>query len=124
MDRVGADFVRCLSMLRDRLGAHPVAIQLPIGREDQYKGLVDLIEQIGYVWDENDETLGKEFKKVPIPADMNDQVKDYREKMIEGLAEVDEHLMEKYVHGESISAEELKAAARKGTIAMTLFPVI
>jgi elongation factor G len=111
-------------MLKDRLGAHPVAIHLPIGREDQFKGLVDLIEQVGYVWDENDETLGKEFKKVAIPADMANQVKDYREKMIEGLAEVDEHLMEKYVHGEPISADELKAAVRKGTIAMKLFPVI
>jgi elongation factor G len=124
MDRVGADFFRCLSMLRDRLGAHPVAIQLPLGREDQYKGLVDLIEQVGYVWDENDETLGKDFKKVPIPADMAEQVKDYREKMIEGLAEVDDHLMEKYVGGQTISIDELKAAVRKGTIAMKLFPVI
>jgi elongation factor G len=124
MDRIGADFFRCLSMLRDRLGAHPVAIQLPIGREDQYKGLVDLVEQVGFVWDENDETLGKDFKKVPIPADMTEQVKEYREKMIEGLAEVDDHLMEKYVGGESISTDELKAAIRKGTIAMKLFPVI
>jgi elongation factor G len=124
MDRVGADFFRCLSMLRDRLGAHPVAIQLPIGREDQYKGLVDLVDQVAYVWDEDDETLGKEFKKVAIPADMADQVKEYREKMIEGLAEVDDHLMEKYVGGESISTDELKAAIRKGTIVMKLFPVI
>jgi len=124
MDRIGADFFRCLDMLRDRLGAHPVAIQLPIGREDQYKGLVDLIEQTGYVWDENDETLGKEFKKVPVPADMADQVREYREKMIEGLAEVDDHLMEKYVGGEPISIEELRAAVRKGTIAMKVFPVI
>jgi len=93
MDRVGADFYRCLDMLKSRLGAHPVAIQLPIGREDQYLGLVDLIEQVAYVWDENDETLGKEFKKVAVPADMAEQVKEYREKMIEGLAEVDgEHL--------------------------------
>ena len=124
MDRIGADFFRCLSMLRDRLGAHPVAIQLPIGREDQYKGLVDLVDQVAYVWDENDETLGKDFKKVAIPADMTEQVKEYREKMIEGLAEVDDHLMEKYVGGESISTDELKAAIRKGTIAMKLFPVI
>src|SRR5690242_18607888 len=124
MDRIGADFFRCLAMLRDRLGAHPVAVQLPIGREDQYKGLVDLIEQVAYVWDENDETLGKEFKKIAIPADMAEQVKEYREKMIEGLAEVDDHLMEKYVDGDAISVDELKAAVRKGTIAMKLFPVI
>jgi elongation factor G len=124
MDRIGADFFRCLDMLRSRLGAHAVAIQLPIGREDQFLGVVDLIEQVGYVWDENDETLGKEFKKVAVPADMAEQVKDYREKMIEGLAEVDDHLMEKYVGGEVISADELKAALRKGTIAMKVFPVI
>jgi elongation factor G len=124
MDRVGADFYRCLDMLRSRLGAHPVAIQLPLGREDQFRGIIDLIEQVAYIWDEDDETLGKDFKKIAIPADMAEQVKEYREKMIEGLAEVDDHLMEKYVHGDTIGVEELKAAARKGTIAMTLFPVI
>jgi len=124
MDRVGADFYRCLEMLRSRLGAHPVAIHLPIGREDQYTGLVDLIDQVALVWDEGDETLGKEYKQVDIPAELREQVKEYRDKMIEGLAEVDEHLMEKYVHGEAITADELKAAVRKGTIAMTLFPVI
>ncbi len=124
MDRVGADFYRCLDMLRDRLGAHPVPIQVPIGKEDQYRGLVDLIGQVALVWDENDETLGKEFKTVPIPADMADAVKEYREKMIEGLAEVDEHLMEKYVGNQAISADELRAAVRKGTIAMKLFPVL
>ena len=124
MDRIGADFYRCLDMLRSRLGAHPVAIHLPIGREDQYQGLVDLIDQVALVWDEDDETLGKEYKKVEIPTELREQVKEYREKMVEGLAEVDEHLMEKYVHGEAISPEELKRAVRKGTIAMTLFPVL
>jgi elongation factor G len=124
MDRVGADYYRCLDMLRSRLGAHPVAIHLPIGREDQYKGLIDLIDQVALVWDEGDETLGKEYQTIEIPADLRDLVKEYREKMIVGLAEVDEHLMQKYVHGEAISPEELKAAVRKGTIAMTLFPVL
>src|SRR5438874_5396921 len=124
MDRVGADFYRCLDMLRSRLVAHPVAVQLPLGREDQFRGIIDLIEQVAYIWDEDDETLGQDFKKIAIPADMAEHVKEYREKMIEGLAEVDDHLMEKYVHGDTIGVEELKAAARKGTIAMTLFPVI
>src|SRR5256884_660841 len=124
MDRVGADYFRCIEMLKSRLGAHPVAIQIPIGREDQYRGLVDLIDQVALVWQEDDETLGKEYKQVPIPADLTDLVREYREKLIEGLAEVDEHLMEKYVHGEPITAEELKAAVRKGTIAMRVFPVI
>jgi elongation factor G len=124
MDRVGADFYHCLDMVRERLGAHPVAIQVPLGCEDQYKGLVDLVDEVALVWDESDESLGKEFKKTPVPADMVDLVKEYREKMIEGLAEVDEHLMAKYVGGEPITGEELRAAVRKGTIAMTLFPVL
>src|SRR3989442_12710308 len=124
MDRIGADYYRCLDMLRQRLGAHPVPVQIPIGREDEYIGLIDLINEKALVWDENDETLGKEYRQVAIPADLRDQVKEYREKMIEGLAEVDEHLMEKYVHGEAITAGELKKAVRKGTIAMTLFPVL
>ena len=124
MDRIGADYYRCIEMLKSRLGAHPVALHIPIGREDQYRGLVDLIDQTALVWDENDETLGKEFKKVAVPADLDDTVKEYREKMIEALAEVDDHLMEKYVGGETITPAELKAAVRKGTIAMTVFPVL
>jgi elongation factor G len=124
MDRVGADYYRCLDMLRDRLGAHPVAIQIPIGREDGYRGLVDLVDEVALVWDEGDETLGKEFTKTEIPSDLREQVKEYRDKMIEGLAEVDEHLMAKYVHGEPITADQLKGAVRKGTIGMRLFPVL
>jgi elongation factor G len=123
MDRVGADFYRCLDMIKSRLGAHPVAIQIPIGREDQYTGLVDLIDQVAMVWSD-DATLGKEFTKVDVPADMLDLVKEYREKMIEGLAEVDDHLMAKYVGGETITPDELKAAVRKGTTLMKLFPVL
>jgi elongation factor G len=124
MDRVGADYYRCLDMLRDRLGAHPVPIQIPIGREDQYRGLVDLIDQVALIWDENDETLGKEYKRIDIPADLVDQVKEYREKMIEALAEVDEHLLEKYVASMPISPEEIKTAVRKGAVTLKLFPVI
>ncbi len=124
MDRVGADYYRSIEMVRERLGAHPVLLQIPIGREDQYRGLVDLIDQVGLVWNDDDESLGKEYTKIEIPADMAEQVKEYREKMIEGLAEVDEHLMEKYVHGEPITPAELKAAVRKGTISMKLFPVL
>jgi elongation factor G len=124
MDRVGADYFRCLDMLRERLGAHPVAIQVPIGREDGFRGLVDLVDQVARVWEEDDETLGRDFKLVPIPEDMADFVREYREKMIEGLAEVDDAVMEKYVGGEPISADELRAALRKSTTQMRLFPVI
>jgi elongation factor G len=124
MDRVGADYYQCLDMLRARLGAHAVPIQIPMGREDQYRGLVDLIDQTALVWDEDDESLGKEYRKVEIPADLREQAKEYREKMIEALAEVDEHLMGKYVGSEPISPDEIRAAVRKGTIALKLFPVI
>jgi elongation factor G len=123
MDRVGADFYRSLEMVRTRLGAHPVAIQIPVGAEDKFVGLVDLIEMKAYVWSD-DETLGKEFQTVDIPADLRDQAHEYREKLIEGLAEVDDHLMEKYVGGQEISTEEIQSAVRKGTIAMKLFPVL
>ncbi|MBI4594327.1 MAG: elongation factor G, partial [Candidatus Rokubacteria bacterium] len=124
MDRIGADFYRCLDMLRDRLGAHPVAVQIPIGREHQYRGLVDLIDEVALVWPETEETLGKEYQTTAIPADLVDLAREYREKLIEGLAEVDEHLMEKYVGNEPISADELKAAVRRGTILMKVFPVL
>jgi elongation factor G len=124
MDRVGADFYRCLAMLKDRLGAHPVAIQVPIGREDGFRGVVNLVEQVAYVWDEDASSLGQKFSTLEIPADMREVVAEYREKMIEGLAEVDDHLMEKYLSGEKISPEEIKAAVRAGTISMKLFPVI
>ncbi len=123
MDRVGADYVRCLEMLKDRLGAHPVPIQIPLGREDQFKGVINLIEQVAYVWPEDD-SLGQTFETVDIPADLKAQAAEYREKMIEGLAEVDDHLMEKYLSGEKVSPEEIKAAVRAGTISMKLFPVI
>jgi elongation factor G len=123
MDRVGADFYRCLAMLKERLGAHPVPIQIPIGREDQFRGMVNLIEQVAYVW-EDDDSLGQTFTTQEIPAELLPQVKEYREKMIEALAEVDEHLMEKYLGEEKISPEEIKAAVRAGTILMKLFPVI
>ena len=124
MDRVGADYYHCLDMLKSRLGAHPVPIHVPIGREDRYRGLVDLIDQTARIWEEADETLGREYKTGPVPPDMADLVAEYRDKMIEALAEVDEHLMEKYIGSEPISVEELRAAVRKGAIAMRLFPVL
>ena len=123
MDRVGADYFRCLAMLKDRLGAHAVPIQIPLGREDQFKGVINLIEQVAYVWSDS-EDLGQSFETVEIPGEFKDQAAEYREKMIEGLAEVDDHLMEKYLSGEKVTPDEIKAAVRAGTIAMKLFPVI
>ena len=123
MDRVGADYYRCLAMLKDRLGAHPVAIQIPLGREDKFKGVINLIEQTAYVWSDSGD-LGQSFETVDIPAEFKAQADEYREKMIEGLAEVDDHLMEKYLGGEKVTPEEIKAAVRAGTISMKLFPII
>jgi elongation factor G len=120
---VGADYYRCLAMLKDRLGAHAVPIQIPLGREDQFKGVIDLIEQVAYVWSDS-EDLGQSFETVEIPADFKDQAAEYREKMIEGLAEVDDHLMEKYLSGEKATSAEIKAALRTGTNTMKLFPII
>src|SRR5881409_2743891 len=82
MDRVGADYFQSIGMIKSRLGAHPVPIQIPIGREDQYRGLVDLIDQVALVWQEDDETLGKEYTQVPVPADLAALVHEYREKLI------------------------------------------
>src|SRR5262249_44672217 len=107
MDRIGADYYQCIDMVRSRLGAHPVRLQTPMGGEAQSRGRVDLIDEVGLVWTDDDDSLGKEYTKTPVPADMQEQVKEYREKMIGGLAEVDEPLMEKYVHGEPISPAEL-----------------
>jgi elongation factor G len=123
MDRVGADYFRCLDMLKDRLGAHPVPIQIPVGREDKFRGVVNLIEQVAYIWPDSDD-LGQTFETVDIPAEAKQQAAEYREKMIEALAEVDDHLMEKYLAGEKVSPEEIKAAVRAGTISIKLFPVI
>jgi elongation factor G len=123
MDRVGADYFRCLTMLKDRLGAHPVPIQIPVGREEHFRGVVNLIEEVAYMWPD-DGNLGQTYETVEVPADMREQVREYREKMIEGLAEVDDHLMEKYLGGEKISPEEIRAAVRAGTISMRVFPVI
>jgi elongation factor G len=125
MDRTGADFYRCLEMIKSRLGATPVAIQLPLGREDGYRGLIDLVDEVALVWpDAGVEDLGQTFERVPVATEDAVQVKEYRERMIEALAEVDESLMEKYLGDEKITAEEVRAALRAGTLAMKLVPVL
>jgi elongation factor G len=122
MDRAGADYQRCMDMMRTRLHAKPVAIQLPLGAEDSFRGIIDLIESKAIVF--RDETLGSEFTIEEIPADYKDTVHEYRERLIEAASEADEKLFEKFVHGESISNEELKAAIRKATIAIKVTPVL
>src|SRR6202012_608357 len=113
MDRVGADFYRAVDTIVDRLKARPVAIQIPVGAEDQFKGVIDLVEMKAVLW--RDETLGAQFDVVEIPADLLDKAKEYREHMIEAVSEFDDALFEKFVNGETLSNEEVKAGIRKAT---------
>ena len=123
MDRTGANFFRVLEMMNDRLGATPVAIQIPIGAEDNFKGVVDLIEMKGYVWTKEDDH-GMSFEEIEIPADLKDQAEEYRAKMIETAVEADEELMEKYLDGGEISNDEIRKALRIGTIGLQFNPVL
>ncbi len=122
MDRIGADFYAGLKSMVDRLGANPVPIQLPIGREAEYRGSVDLVAMKAYLYD--DETLGAKYVVEDIPASMTDIAKEYREKMLDAVAEFDEHAMEKYLNGQSLSTEEIKRAIRAGAISMKITPVL
>ncbi|MEG6617507.1 elongation factor G [Peptococcaceae bacterium 1198_IL3148] len=121
MDRIGANFFNGLQMMRDRLGANPVAIQLPIGAEENFVGIVDLVKQKAYIYTDD---LGTTADTVEIPEDMKDLVAEYREKLLEAVADSDEELMMKYLEGEEISEEELIAAIRKATIAVKINPVL
>ena len=122
MDRAGADFFMSVQSMVDRLGANPVPIQIPIGAEEKFRGTIDLVEMKAVYFD--DETLGAKYVEGDIPDDMMPTARQYREKMLEALSDVDENIMEKFLGGEDISAEEIKAALRKGTIQMRLTPVI
>ena len=121
MDTMGADFFRCIKMLHDRLHANGVAIQLPIGQEDTFRGIVDLVDMNAEVYYDD---MGNDMRTEPIPEDMREQAEEYRNILVEAVAENDEELMEKYLEGEEITREELKAAIRKETIANTLVPVV
>jgi elongation factor G len=122
MDRPGADYERCMSMMRSRLHANPVAIQYPLGKEDTFKGIIDLINEKAILY--RDETLGAEYEVEDVPAEYKDIVHQYREKIIEAACEADEKLFEKFVGGEKITNDELMAGIRKGTIAIKLTPVL
>jgi elongation factor G len=121
MDRVGADYLRVVSMIEERLKAHPVVVQLPIGAEETFKGIVDLVTGKAFIWD--DDKLGAKYRSVDVPADMVEQVAEYREKLVEAVADCDEGLMEKYLDGKEVSAEEIAKALRIGTIQMSITPV-
>jgi elongation factor G len=122
MDRPGADYERCMQMMRARLHANPVAVQYPLGKEDTFKGIIDLLNEKAILY--RDETLGAEYTIEEVPAEYKDIVHEYREKIIEAACESDEALFEKFVGGQKISNDELTAAIRKGTIAIKLTPVL
>ncbi len=122
MDKIGADFFNCLQMMRDRLGIEPLAIQLPIGAEDQLEGVIDLIKMKEIIWD--GEALGATYHEQDIRADLADQAAEYREKMIEMAVEFDDAAMEAYLEGNEPSETTLKACIRKGTISGDLVPVL
>ena len=120
MDIMGADFLRVVEMIRERLGANAVPVQLPIGAEDTFVGVIDLMEMRAFTFEGK---TGDEIKEQDIPADMQAQAEEYREKMVESIAETDEELMEKYLNGEEPSVDELKAALRKACLAVEITPV-
>ncbi|MCP4354811.1 MAG: elongation factor G [Proteobacteria bacterium] len=122
MDRMGANFANGVKMIRERLQANAVPIQLPIGAEEHFKGLVDLVENKAYIW--NDESMGADFETVDVPADMADQVAEARDLMIESVVEQDDAIMEKYLEGTMPTVEELKMVIRKATLACDIFPVL
>lgn len=122
MDRVGADFFRGVQMIKDRLKANAVPIQLPVGKEEGFKGVIDLVSMKAIIW--NDESLGATYNEEDIPADLLDEAKEYREKMIEEISSHDDALMEKYLGGEALTESEIMAAIRACTIGIKIIPVI
>jgi elongation factor G len=122
MDKVGADFFKCLDDIRTRLGARPVAVQLPIGTENQFRGVIDLVRMKGVVWDE--ETLGAKYHDVDIPAELLDEAKKYREQMIEAAVELDDEVMASYLDGKEPDEATLKRLIRKATIGGIFYPVL
>jgi elongation factor G len=122
MDKVGADFFRCLEEIQSRLGAKPVAIQLPIGSENLFRGIIDLVRMKGVIWEE--EGLGAKYHDIEIPDDMLAQAKEYREKMIEAAVDLDDTVMAAYLDGQEPDEATLKRLIRKATISSTFFPVL
>ena len=121
MDKIGADYFQCLKDIVDRLGAKPVALQLPIGAEAGFKGIIDLVRMVGVVWDE--ETLGAKYHDIEIPAELLDQAKEYREKLVEAAVELDDDATTAYLEGKEPDEATLKRLVRQATIASKFFPV-
>ena len=122
MDKIGADFFKCLDDIKTRLGAKPVAIQLPIGSEQNFKGIIDLVRMKGVVWD--DESLGAKYHDIDIPADMTEQAKEYHDKMIEAVCELDDDAATAYLEGKMPDEAAVKKLLRKAVITGAFFPVL
>ena len=122
MDRVGADYKRTIQMMRDRLGASPLPLQLPLGKEGDFAGVIDLVEMKGIIYDAT--SLGATYQVIEIPADLKAEALRYREKIVEKAAEADESLMERYIEGVGIAPEEIRAAIRKATVEHQVVPVL
>jgi elongation factor G len=122
IDKMGADFEHAIDTIRKRLSARPVAIQIPIGQEDKFKGVIDLIDMKAIVW--KDETLGAEYETEEVPADLKKKAEAFRTQLVETVAENDDEMLHKFLEGETISPEELRSSLRKSTIALKLFPVV
>ncbi len=123
MDRIGADFYNVEKQIKERLKANPVPIQIPIGAEDNFKGVVDLVRMKALVW-EDEAALGSKYEIVDIPAELQEKAEEYREKLIEAVAETDEELMEKYFSGEELTEEEIKQAIKKATLNIEIVPML
>ena len=123
MDRIGADFFRCVEQVKDRLNGNPIPLQIPIGSEDDFRGVVDLVTMKGIIWNEDD--LGMTYKEVDIPEDLASTANEWRDKMLEAVAESDEVLMEKYFENpESITVDEIENAIRQATLSMSITPML
>ena len=123
MDRTGADFYEVERQIRDRLKANAVPIQLPIGAEENFKGIIDLVTMKATVWSDDQSKMGQEYEVIDIPADMVDKANEYREKLIEAISECDETLLEKFMEGEELSEAEIKAGIKKATLAIEIIPM-
>jgi elongation factor G len=122
IDKMGADFEHAVDTIRKRLNAKPIAIQIPIGQEDKFKGVVDLIEMKSIIWE--DDTIGAEYTSGPIPAELQKKADAFHAQLVETVAENDDEMLHKFLEGETISPAELRASLRKSTIALKLFPVV
>ncbi|RWA18635.1 elongation factor G [Mycolicibacterium brumae DSM 44177] len=123
MDKLGADFYFSVRTMEERLGARAIPIQLPIGAENDFEGVVDLVEMVAKVW-RGETKMGEKYEVVEIPADLADKVEEYRTKLLEVVAEADDDLMEKYLGGEELTVEEIKAGIRKLTVTSEIYPVL